>query len=234
MKDITSARAKFEKSIISVFNKMDTSGYNGEQFKQFVSNMSDNEIIELAKGYADYTFDKHLTFEDDLSNTSKHKKGYKFFFELAEKLNIPIKQRLIYTNEDGTKYAGPNEAMVFPLSIRVMQQLSDKKNNVSSDTDDMNMITGQPTGDTRASAFTNAQHRSMLATGQDITSKEFNVFRSDNENATRFMLNQIENNGSFKTNDYKHSVKDQQSLNTAHTFLLSAGIVTDMNNEIKK
>ena len=226
--DITKARATMEKRIIADYNKMDESKYNGEQYKKYVRSLSDKAFIDYAKGLADYTFDTHLIYEDNISNNNKYKKSYADYFAIADELEVPLRQRIIYTDDDGTKYAGPNKAIVLPILVRVMQQLADKKNNASSDVDDLNMLTGQPANDSRAAAFTNAQHFSLLASNQHKARKEFMVYRSDNEPATLFMLDQIERTGNFKTDDFKHSVGKMQSLTTANVFLLSAGIKTDM------
>jgi hypothetical protein len=104
----------------------------------------------------------------------------------------------------------------------------DKKNSASANTEHVNPITGQVTGESKAASISDTQTCSLATTGLTSCIKELLGPRADDQNAKMAMLEQIENYGISDLASLNMRTKDKQAVNTMNIFFLGAGLATNI------
>jgi hypothetical protein len=107
--------------------------------------------------------------------------------------------------------------------VRQLQQLLDKKNSMSSNTDSTNALTGQVTGSSKAATVGNMQSISLITSNQLKVIKEMHGPRSDDFEAKLKMIDKIETDGDYDIDDIKTRPEDKQALETMRVMLVGAG-----------
>jgi hypothetical protein len=107
--------------------------------------------------------------------------------------------------------------------VRPLQQLLDKKNNMSSNTDQINSLTGQVTGSSKASTVSNMQTISLVTSNQMKAVKEMHGPRSDDLPAKLKMIDMIESTGDYDIDNITIHPEDKQALETMRVMLVGAG-----------
>jgi hypothetical protein len=141
------------------------------------------------------------------------------------------------------RYKTPDDPENAPISstkvpviycqIRSLQQLLDKKNSLSSDTSHVNILTGQVTGDSKATTISNMETMSLVATNQLTTLKEFLGPRSDDNESKQKMLEMIYNDGDYDIADLNIKSHNKRSFETSRIMLTGAGYLVNYGKNAK-
>jgi hypothetical protein len=146
--------------------------------------------------------------------------------------NIALKRKIDLMEYVEFPYKRPNhpdppisttKIPVIYTVIRPLQQLLDKKNNMSSNTETINSLTGQVTGSSKASTVSNMQTISLITSNQLKPIKEMQGPRSDDMVAKLKMIEKIESEGDYDIDDIVIHPGDKQALETMRVMLVGAG-----------
>jgi hypothetical protein len=227
MADIKKIRAKYEKKIIDLMNKIDVTGYNGNHYKKVFAKMNDKQFIEMAKQmiiHDDYLFSVDIDSAEKLDD--KHA-GISFLKvkRLSEELNIPINEYLFlpHRNPDGKPMCTLTKVPILYLQIRrFFQQMLSHKNAISNNNAKANPISGQVTGEDKTASTTNVQTYALTVLNQKSAIKEFLGPRADDNVSKEEMLTVIEKTGSVRLSDLKIETHNKQSILTSEAFAKAA------------
>jgi hypothetical protein len=236
MPDISVARAKAENRIYSIMNDLDSSGYNAGIYKSFFKTMTDKDFIEFMKKLS-IDPDFNLFFEID-SLDKKATPNIELVRKVADKWGIKLVEYVVFPYKNRENPESPSVSRtpipVVVIQVRRLQQLLDKKNAASANTDKINSLTGQVTGDSKAASLSDMQTMALATSGQFDTIKEFLGPRSDDQVAKMKMLESIEKYGTFDLNDLNINTENKRSVKTMKVFLEGAGFDCSFGNTEKK
>jgi len=103
-----------------------------------------------------------------------------------------------------------------------------KKNSYSLDIDQRSQKTNQLSGDDKVARITEAENYALSVYEADESLKEFLGPRADDSVAKTAMYKQIMTEGYCKLEDLPNDVANKYTLNTVDTYLIGAGIMSDL------
>jgi len=219
------ARTHAEQKIYDLMNDLDLTGYNAGVYKEYFAKMSDKEFINFCKRLGTEK-DYNLFFEID-SLDKKATPNIATIRKTADKWKVPLVEYVVFP------YKNPNDPEhpvvsrtpipVVVIQVRRLQQMLDKKNAASANTDKINSLTGQVTGDSKAASLSDMQTMALATSGQFDTIKEFLGPRSDDQVSKMKMLESIEKYGTFNLNSLNLRTENKRSVQTMKVFLRGAG-----------
>lgn len=229
-KGFKSARINATTQILEFMNMMDgidnldKLGYNATFYKNYLDSLSDAQFKTFMKRLRDeewFNLNCEInSFEDKAPDLDRIKK-------IALKYNIPLEEYIAFphkTHNSDEPAISRTPVPVIVSSIRVLQQCLDHKQSYSSDSDHQNILTGQVTGNSKSSTFSNMQSIAFTTSNQTDIVKELLGPRSDDEVSKAKMHAQIEETGEFDINAIPVRTKDKQALETTRVMLISAGL----------
>lgn len=226
-KNLNSAKTNAINKICKFMDDIESTknGYNSTYWRNYLQTMNDKELIDFMKKLKDLE-NFNLFFELNVLDNKKTPTLHKLRL-VSEKYNIPVEEYVAFPykrpdNPDDPPISATKIPVLYTL-VRPLQQLLDKKNNMSSDTDQVNLLTGQVTGSSKASTFSNMQTISLTTSNQIDIVKEFLGPRSDDQQSKLKMLDQIANTGDFDLESIPIRTSDKQSLETIRVMLIGAG-----------
>lgn len=180
-----SLRKKIEDYIIRSINLMErTSKVNETYWRNRFKAMSDADFDKFMHCLKDGTENIHMyvpPLKVHLRNAD--------LIDAAHRLGVKLMHRIWMTDDNtGLKYLTPEEYLVIQLPVRRQQQLWDEKVSVPEDDKQVDGMTGQVTGDSKACAITNPEIHIMQARNLDASLYEYVNVRGGN----------IHNYGEFK------------------------------------
>ena len=227
------ARIKAEQKIYNLLDKLEgkkglegkAEGFNAAQYKAYFSTMDDSTFVTFMKRLSEEEW-FNLRFEIDMLN-KKDTPGMKRLKRVATEYNVPLLEYVAYPfkNKNDLEHPAISQTpipVVYTI-VRPLQQMLDKKQAYASDNDSTNLLTGQVTGKSKASTFSNMQTIALTTSNQTNVVKEMLGPRSDDEESKAKMIEQIENTGDFDVNSISIRTKDKQSLETIRVMLIGAG-----------
>lgn len=229
---VDQARVNFENKVYTLMNDLDPSGYHANKYKEFFSKMNNKEFIDFVRRLRDEEW-FNLFFEMNQTDMSKSPNLEKMK-KIGEKYDVPFTEyvKFPYKRPDDPDKA-PISATKLPVlivSIRPLQQMLDKKNVMISSTDSINILTGQVTGDSKASTMTNMQTISLATSNQLTIIKEMLGPRGDDAKAKEKMLEQIESTGTYDVTKAGLKTQDKQALETFRVMMVSSGLLVSFGN----
>lgn len=228
-----SARLKAQTKIYNLLDKLEgkkgldgkAEGFNAKQYKLYFDSMDDKAFMNFMKRLANEEW-FNLRFEIDMLN-DKDTPSMKRIKRVATEYKIPLEEYVAYPFKNKNDLEHPpisqSEVPVVYTIIRPLQQMLDKKQAYASDNDSTNLLTGQVTGKSKASTFSNMQTIALTTSNQTDVVKEMLGPRSDDEESKAKMIAQIEDTGDFDVNSISIRTKDKQSLETIRVMLIGAG-----------
>lgn len=227
-----------DRAILKIFKRMDEldpSGYNSAMYRKYFDSLSDKDFVEFMRRMKDEE-DFNLFFEVGLLD-KKAAPTLNKIKALAEKYKIDLREFVYfpYKNPDDPGNA-PISATPIPVLytlVRPLQQMLDKKNSMSSNTDSVNILTGQVTGKSKAASLSNMQTISLTTSGQLKAVKEMLGPRSDDNVSKMKMLESIESQGDYDIDDIELHSEDKQSLETLRIMLIGAGLRVSYGKDMK-
>ena len=209
-------RKETESFIIEYIGKL-----SGEENKKLVT--------DFFKSLSDKQFDEFMTKletgETHLSvivpNYSKKSKlDLKKNLTIAKELGHNFFQKLwIGPKGDEPKYLTPVEYMVVDLPFRRVAQLLTKKISIPEDNKHIDMLTGQPTGKSKASKISYPELQVLAALGLDNTIVEMLKYRGGDKRGFLALNILIEKYGGASQEVLERYASGVESTRTLKTFL---------------
>jgi hypothetical protein len=225
MADFKAARNRFEAKIYSLMNDLDPSHYNEEVYKKYFSTLTDEQFKTFV--YNLYMKEDFNLFIEIGLLDKKNSPSLKKIKMIAEKRKVPLMEYVEFPfKRPDHPESPPISATKIPVIysvVRPLQQMLDKKNNMSSSIDVINNLTGQVTGSSKASSISNMQTISLLTSNQTKIIKEMHGPRSDDMQAKLKMIEKIESEGDYDINDITIRPGDKQALETMRVMLVGSG-----------
>jgi hypothetical protein len=225
MANFKTARLNFEKKVFDLMAELDPGRYNENIYREYFSKLSDEQFKTFAYNlYAKEDF--NLFFETGLLDR-KNALTLKKIRDIARKRGVELMEYVEFPyKRPGRPEDPPVSAAKIPViysAVRPLQQLLDKKNSLSSNTDQINSLTGQVTGSSKASTVGNMQTISLVTSNQMKAVKEMHGPRSDDLTAKLKMIDMIESSGDYDIDDINTRPGDKQALETMRVMLVGAG-----------
>lgn len=227
-----SKRDKITNFILECIGIVDRSKLNVEKYKRFFESMSDSEF----KTYMDdFTSDPNKNFYLELL-PNKSEPSIEDIEKLLKRLGIP-KEEYVYFRHDGDKddpMRSREECSVGYVNVRRLQQILSKKNTYSLDIDSRNVKNGQVSGADKIARISDAELYGLSVYQADAAIKEFYGSRADNMVAKADLYSKISKFGYVYLDDLQTDKSKNQTLNTINTYLLGAGIKSNMVEDDKE
>ena len=177
--------------IIKVMDTLDPSGANSARYKNFFKNMTDKAFDRYMKLLKEGKVQIYAVFPNLKRNMEMVN-----ILNAAKITKTKLFQRLWMTDEStGRKFLTPEEYPVFNVSIRVAQQIVDKKISVPESDTTIDGLTGQVIGDDRAASISNPEIQALFAQGLDTTLVELIKVRGGDIHAYNEFKRQMEESG---------------------------------------
>jgi hypothetical protein len=217
------SRKAIEDKVIAVMNMLDNTGSNARRYKLFFKSMSDEQFKKFIKDMKD---DKNWFMLEVLP---ENEPSLPMIKDAAEFLKVPLEEYLyINHNTNGKTVKTDTKMSVGYLSIKRLQQLLSKKNNVTLDANKRNVRTGALVNDDKASRISDVEMYALTVMGADAVKKELLSFRADSMDGKQQMLSQIMLQGYANQADINTDPKDSTTLNTVDIYFLGAGIKSNL------
>lgn len=225
-------RKQAEKVLYDVMDALDPSGANTKKYKAMFANMSDTEFIKFMNDMweddtLNYTLDI-VDFERDVDLATAEK--------AAKVLGIPLEEDVVipFSNMDpDNPVMTRTKVLVMYIIFKRMQQMSQKKNSMSTHIAERSATTGQVSGDDKNGRTSDVENVSLIAIGATNVAREFNGFRADGLERKNAAYASIATNGYVNLEEIEATagVADRTVLNTVDTFFLGMGLKTDLVDE---
>lgn len=220
---IKAIRAKYEKWAYNLFDKLDSSGYNTEQYRKNFGKMSDKEFIDMCVNMLkkdDFNLSLEIdTKHDDLTLNKIAKIAEDEGIKLTEYVFMPFR------NPSGKPMCTLTRVPVIYSQIRrFFGQILQHKNSISNKNTRINPLTGQVIDEDKTASETNIQTYALSVMNQKNVIKEMLGPRADDHVAKQNMLAQIENSGVYRMSNTTMRTENKQSIMTTEAFARAAGI----------
>lgn len=167
-------RKKAEEFIFQVLKDLDPSGYNTEQYKKILSEMSDKTFDEYMRGMRDKT--KFLVIFKPMYEAKGITTENNFKF--GEKYGVKHYERLVYTgNKNEPDHMTSTETLVGFLAYRRQSQSLVKKISVPANNKTIDQLTYQPTGASKGSKISFPELQVLIGMKLDKTIEELTQIR---------------------------------------------------------
>lgn len=213
-----SNRAATEAFILKTLHDLAPKGETASFYKERFDKMSDKEfeafIARLESG------EEFLVLV--VPNFSESGLSVERNFKIAKQLGHNFFQRLwIGKQDDQPAYLTPIEYLVVDLPVRRASQLLIKKISVPEHNKTVDILTGQPTGDSKGSKISYPEVQNLAAMGLDNCVVEFMKYRGGDLKGHNALNAMISRYGEAKQETLKNFASGVESTRTLKTFLSS-------------
>lgn len=218
-------RQLIEEGILAFVTPITPGGGNAKVYKDIFSTARDEDIEQLwesikAQGYIPIFLDNYDTREMI---------DFDALVSLAKQWNIPVEQQVIIPDQDtGIQYTTPETAVVGIVESCKQRQLSIKKIGVSKHDYQIEDLTGQPTGDSKAGGISNPELNILIALGLPTMAKELASVKGGDIGAYRHYKTELSNTGHTSTNNALRNGSGVKSLKTVQWLLLGRHIQSNI------
>ena len=205
-------RKKAEAAIFAFLKDIEPTGYNEEQWKKILKDMSDKDFDTYMKGLRDGS--KTMVLFKPLYQA----KGITINnnFQVAKKYGLSFFEKLNFTgNPNEPDYQTPIEYMVLDLPYRRQSQTLIKKISVPDNNKTIDQLTYQPTGASKGSKISYPELQVLIGMGMDNCIEELIQYRGGDRGGFRAYNTMAMRYGtvSMKTiNAYKTGVDSTKTL----------------------
>ncbi len=229
---MTDKRKRITDQILKTIGYLDTKDhYNAKKYKEMFDAMSDDEFGKFCEWCNDPDDPDQLDHTVYIQNLPFEETSLKNIYAGLDDLGIPAEE-YVWFDVDGSgkmvrsRYRIP----VGYVSIKRQEQMLSKKNRYSLDNDSRNIRTDQVSGDSKVASISSDEAVALLSQGADAVMRELYGARSGDEKARNQMYKDIARDGYVTLSSLEgvSSVDSKSTLNTLNTFLLSAGIRSDL------
>ena len=221
---MTPKRKAAQEYILKYIDKIAPGGQNKKLYADLFSNMTDKDFDKLMVGLRD----EKITLSVIAPHDDSVKISVKNNFNVAKEIGYDFFQRLELVDPDtGTKHLTPTRFLVYRLPVRRTAQLLTKGISIPKNTRKIDMLSGQVTGESRASKITMPETQMLAAMGLTHTLMELHKYRGGDLGAKNAVANILYKQGRVDAatlNEYSTGVVSSKTLNT---YFLGAHIKPD-------
>jgi hypothetical protein len=217
-------RAKAEKLIYAVFDKLDPSGANSDFYKKRFAKMNDAQFKSYISKEFPFRFQTRL-FKIEPNMVAINEAANVLGYPIMERVNLPY----LYKDENG-KAVQSKECMVVYANLKRMKQFITKKNSMSIDINMRDMKTGLLISDDKNGKTSDREMEALAVMGLDQTMRELARPRADAMNAKSEMYSTISTTGMVSLNDLPDDVDDSLAKNLLNVYMLGSGLDTNLLN----
>lgn len=209
-------RKEIESEILALAKDFTKGGDNHKLYSELFGRLNDAQFASFWNGICDSGYIPMFVSNFDMKETI----DYDLMVKVATKHGIPLEQQLVITDPDtGLQHTTPETCLVGPTEIRKQRQLQTKKFGASKHDYEVEDLTGQPTGDSRAGGISNPELQVLLSLGLPTLAKELADVRGGDAGAYRAYKNDILTSGQSTTQSALQRGTGVKSLQTAHYLL---------------
>lgn len=216
-----SNREKTEKLIYNFLNELDPSGYNTQKYKEIFGSMKNDDFDNYMKDIRDNK--KSLVFfkppfkvkETTVENNIK----------LGKKYGINFFSKLTIVPSDGSKsYQTPIKYLVLELPVKRLSQNLIKKINIPPHNKSIDLLTYQPTGDSKGAKVSAPELHILNAMKLNNSVIELIKFRGGDKGGFNAYNSMAMNYGSISLKTLQPYVTGVESTKTLKAYLIGMHI----------
>ena len=148
---------------------------------------------------------------------------------LADKLGLQLYSKLwVGATQDAPGYQTPIEYLVVQLPVRIASQRLVKKRSIPKTQRVVNMLTGQPTGESKGAGISHPELRVCMAMGLEKTMVELMKYRGGDQRGRGALNASLMKTGRANQEVLQHFASGVESTATLKSYLLSAGLKTTL------
>lgn len=220
-------RKAAEEYIIKYIDKLLPNSPNAQMYKDLFAKMSDNEFDKFMRNIA--------SGEETLCIVAPNMMSYKLDITrnlaLAKELGHDFFKRIWLRPKDGgPKYLTPKKHLVYKLPLRRQAQLLIKKISIPKDNNTVDIMTGQPTGDSKGGKVSYMELQILSAMGLNNSIKELVKIRGGDEKGFHAFNTLINRQGSASLKEIDPYSGTTRSTETLRALLISAHLDADLPN----
>lgn len=219
------ARKEVEELVYKFLDTVDPTKQNSTWYKAKFAKMNDNEFLEFFKQDFAIKFQMKLfEIEPKIGQISK----------ALDLLGVPLMEKLnmsfLYKDPNGNPVKS-EEALVIYIPIKKMKQFISKKNSMSTNISKRDMKTGLLLDVDKNGNTSDREMECLAVMGLDDTMRELATYRADSMEAKTEFYNTINITGMVSQKDIKVSKDDSLSRQLLNTYLIGAGLNSNLINE---
>ena len=218
-------RAKAEKLIYAVFDKLDPSGANSDFYKKRFAKMNDAQFKSYISKEFPFRFQTRL-FKIEPNMVAINEAANVLGYPIMERVNLPY----LYKDENG-KAVQSKECMVVYANLKRMKQFITKKNSTPTSIDTRDMKSGLLVSFDKGGRTSDREMEAMAVMGLDHTMKEMSTWRADYMDAKSAAYQTISTLGMVKEDDIPIEDEDSIAKNTLNAYMISSLIQTNILNK---
>lgn len=206
-------RRQVEDYILKYISKIVSGDYNTKLYRDLFNSMSDKEFDE----YMVKLKNKEITLSVIIPNGSKEiTTDINNNIKIGKELGFDFFQPLHFGKDgDLPAYTTPNKYMVMKLPIKRAAQLLDKKISIAKDSNEISSLTGQVSGESKASKLSGPEIQVLIGIGCNNSLVELLKIRGGDlgaGNAMEQMLIQSGHASQENVNRFSTGVKSTETL----------------------
>ena len=235
---MTEKRKRITDKILEIVALLDTKdNYNYNKYKDLFGAMTDEEFGKFCEWCNDPNDPDQLDHTIFIQALPFEEPSLKNILEGLKRINVPDEEYVWFDIDgSGRRIRSRYKIPVGYLALKRMEQLLSKKNRYSLDNDSRSIKTDQVSQDSKVAAISDTESAALITQGADAIFKEFYGARSGDEKQRNNLYRDIALNGYATLADIQDNtnVDSKSTLNTLNTYLLSAGIRSDLiTNSLK-
>jgi hypothetical protein len=190
-------RKAIETRILEVLDKLDPSGDNSNLYKEQFKAMDDVAFDKYMKAIKNGEASLYFRFVNLQS-----KADISQYIKVAKELKIDVFTRLRRIDSiTKQSYLSPKKYMVLELPVRRMVQYAVNKRSVAEDNNQIDALTGQVTGASRAAGITGPEIHTLSLKGLHRTLDELVTVRGGHIEADAFVTQELMTTGKCRLKD---------------------------------
>lgn len=221
------ARKDAEKVWLDYVKAMAGKTNNVALYEELFESLTNAEFDQLMKRAEEEDFILPLYFE----NLDKDTPTAEFMMDVGTKMGVKWFQRLELTDHiTGEKYVTPQEYLIMQLPVRrQVQHLQDKISIPTSDKK-RSHLTNQATGESKGSSVTAPELQILADKGLTTVAEELVNGRGGNDKAYRFIMDSINQTGTFNIEAMKDVGGKPKAVTTLKALLLGLNIKSTLKD----
>lgn len=221
-------RKAFENFVLTFMDKLTKGGGNRIIYERLFSAMDDKAMDQ---------FIQHLEQGGQLSVWAsnfdpKEKLDYNNLLKLCKEYNVEVEHQLVIYDEDtGIKSLTPHKSIVGRAEARKQRQMWQKKFSAARNDYEVDDLTGQPMGDSRATGISGPEITVLRNLGLHTMANELYNVKGGDQDALKAYKNDLLTTGQTTTNGSLRKGSGTKILSSVHHLLRGRHI--DSNIHVK-
>lgn len=218
---MTANRKGFEEYILGFMGKLTKGGGNRRIYERIFKGMNDSQLALFVD-----KVEKLGSLSIWVSNFDpKEMIDYENILKLSKEYGVEVEQQLIIYDEDtGIKSVTPHKVVVGMVECRKQRQMLVKKFSAARDDSQIDDLTGQVMGDSRATGISQPEITVLRNLGLHTVANELYNVKGGDLDALKAYKNDLLTTGKTTTNGSLRKGSIPKVLRTAHFLLRARGI----------